>query len=258
MPNKADRNDARTIVQMMRTGWFRQVHVKSTDCRRRRSLLMARRTILNQMRSIDNVVRAIPREDGLKLGTPARAGFAPKVREMAEHRPAILSLVEPLLAVLATMAKEFAVLTRRVVDVVRNEPVCQRLTLVPGGGPLTALASRATIDRPERFRRSRDVGTHHGLTPSRYRSGETDIQGRISRCGDEIARTALDEAVNVLRVRSKKWSSLRAWGLAAAKRRGMARARVAVARKLAVILHHMWRDGTDFSFGSKTKEAITA
>lgn len=258
MPNKTDRNDARAIAHMMRTGWFRQVHVKSSDCRRWRSLLVARRTILNQMRSIENVVRAILREDGLKLGTPSRAGFAPKVREMVEHRPAILSLVEPLLAVLATMAVQFAELTRRVVEIVRNEPVCRHLMQVPGVGPLTALAFRATIDRPERFRRSRDVGAHLGLTPSRYQSGETDIQGRISRCGDEIARTALYEAANVLLVRSKKWSSLRAWGLAVAKRRGMARARVAVARKLSVILHRMWCDGTDFCFGSKMKEDIAA
>ena len=94
----------------------------------------------------------------------------------------------------------------------------------------------------DRFRRSRDVGAHLGLTPARYQSGETDIQGKISRCGDELARTALYEAAHTLLVRSRKWSSLRAWGMKVAKRRGMARARVAVARKLAVILHRMWSD----------------
>src|SRR4051812_8959553 len=123
-----------------------------------------------------------------------------------------------------------------------QEAVCRRLMSVPGVGPITALAFRATIDRPDRFRRSRDVGAHLGLTPARYQSGETDIQGKISRCGDELARTALYEAAHTLLVRSRKWSALRAWGMKVAKARGMARARVAVARKLAVILHRMWSD----------------
>ena len=105
------------------------------------------------------------------------------------------------------------------------------------------------IDRPERFRHSRDVGAHLGLTPTRYQSGETDIVGRISRCGDELTRTALYEAAHSLLVRSRKWSALRAWGMKIAKARGMARARVAVARKLAVILHRMWSDRTAFRFG---------
>jgi transposase len=122
---------------------------------------------------------------------------------------------------------------------------------VPGVGPITALAFRTTIDRPDRFRRSRNVGAHLGLTPSRYQSGETDIQGRVSRCGDELARTALYEAAHSLLTRSKKWSSLKAWGMSVAKRRGMARARVAVARKLAVILHRMWTDASDFRFGKE-------
>ena len=119
----------------------------------------------------------------------------------------------------------------------------------PGVGPITALAFRGAVDDPNRFAKSRAVGAHPGLTPARYQSGETDIQGRISRCGDELAGAALYEAAHTLLVRSAKWSRLRAWGMAVAKRRGMARARVAVARKLAVILHRMWRDQVDFRFG---------
>lgn len=248
MPNKTDRNDARALAQIMRTGWFRQVHVKSRTCRLWRSLLVARRTILNEMRTIENVVRAILREAGLKLGTPSRAVFADRVRELAGADPAVAPLVDPLLAVLATMLREFGRLTRQVLDAVRGEENCRRFMSAPGVGPITALAFRATIDRPERFRRSRDVGAHLGLTPARYQSGETDIQGKISRCGDELARTALYEAAHCLLTRSSKWSSLRAWGMKIAKRRGMARARVAVARKLAVVLHRMWRDGTGFRF----------
>ncbi len=112
-----------------------------------------------------------------------------------------------------------------------------------------ALAFRATIDDPHRFATSRAAGAHLGVTPARHQSGETDIKGRISRCGDEFARTALYEAGHTLLVRSTKWSSLRAWGMEVARRRSMARARVAVARKLGVILHRMWRDGADFRFG---------
>jgi transposase len=257
MPNKTDRNDARALAQIMRTGWYRQVHVKSRQSRLWRSLLVARRTVLNEMRAIENVVRAILREGGIKLGTPARAAFAERVRELADDDLLIMPLVTPLLAILATMLDELARLTKQVLVIVRGETVCRRLMSVPGVGPITALAFRATIDRPERFRRSRDVGAHLGLTPSRYQSGETDIQGKVSRCGDELARTALYEAAHSLLVRSRKWSSLRAWGLQVAKQRGMARARVAVARKLAVVLHRMWSDESAFRFG-KEPAATTA
>jgi transposase len=251
MPNKTDRNDARALAQIMRTGWYRQVHVKSRQCRLWRSLLVARRTVLNEMRSIENVVRAVLRESGIKLGTPSRAAFAARVRELAGDNLLVRSLVEPLLAILATMLDQLGRLTKQVLDIVRGEPVCRRLMSVPGVGPITALAFRATIDRPDRFRQSRAVGAHLGLTPARYQSGETDIQGKISRCGDELARTTLYEAAHTLLVRSRKWSSLRAWGMQIAKRRGLARARVAVARKLAIILHRLWSDATDFRFGKE-------
>jgi len=249
MPNKTDRNDARALAQIMRTGWYRQVHVKSRQCRLWRSLLVSRRTVLNEMRTIENVVRAILREAGIKLGSPGRAAFVARVREVAGADRAVMPIVEPLLAILIRMLEEFARLTKQVLAIVRKEEVCRRLMSVPGVGPITALAFRATVDRPDRFRRSRDVGAHLGLTPARYQSGETDIQGKVSRCGDELARTALYEAAHSLLVRSKKWSSLRAWGMNIAKRRGMGRARVAVARKLAVILHRMWSDATEFRYG---------
>ena len=256
MPNKTDRNDARALAQIMRTGWYRQVYVKSRQCRLWRSLLVARRTVLNEMRSIANVVRAVLREGGLKLGSPSRMAFAARVRELAGDDPLVMPLVEPLLAILATMLDQLARLTKQVLDIVRGEQVCRRLMSVPGVGPITALTFRATIDRPDRFRRSRDVGAHLGLTPARYQSGETDIQGKVSRCGDELARTALYEAAHTLLVRSRKWSSLRAWGLKIAKHRGMARARVAVARKLAVILHRMWSDATEFRFGKEPAAGV--
>ena len=249
MPNKTDRNDARGIAQIMRTGWYRAVHVKSPCCRSWRALLTARRMVLNKRRDIENGLRALLREGGLKVGTPARKAFPERVRELAAGDPTLTAVVEPLLAIVKAMTEEAARLTKRILDEVRAEPICRRLMTVPGVGPLTALAFRATIDRPDRFRRSRDVGAHLGLTPRRCQSGETDVQGRISRCGDELARTALYEAAHALLIRCHRWSALRAWGMKIAKRRGSARARVAVARKLAVILHRMWRDGSAFRWG---------
>lgn len=255
MPNKTDRNDARGIAQIMRTGWYRAVHVKSPSCRSWRALLTARRMVLNKRRDVENGIRALLREVGLKVGTPSRKDFAGRVRELAADDAVLANLVESLLAVVEAMTREIERLTKSVLDEVRVEPACRRLMTVPGVGPLTALAFRATIDQPNRFRRSRDVGAHLGLTPRRYQSGETDVQGRISRCGDELARTALYEAAHSLLIRTTKWSALRAWGMNVAKRRGMARARVAVARKLAVILHRMWADASEFRWG---KQATTA
>lgn len=249
MPNKTDRNDARGLAQIIRTGWFREVHVKSAPCRSARSLLVARRTILNKLRDMENAVRAVLRESGLKVGSPGRKLFAAQVRELASADPTLADITEPLLAIVAVMNRELERLTRHVLDAVRVEPICRQLMTVPGVGPLTALTFRATVDRPERFRRSRDVGAHLGLTPRRYQSGETDVQGRVSRCGDELARTALYEAAHTLLTRCKKWSTLKAWGMGVARRRGMAKARVAVARKLAVILHRMWCDHTEFRWG---------
>jgi transposase len=255
MPNKTDRNDARGIAQIMRTSWYRAVHVKSPLCRSWRALLTARRLLLNKRRDVENGIRALLREAGLKIGTPSRKSFPARVRELAADDPVLAALAECLLSVVETMTREIARLTKRVLDEVRVEPICRRLMTVPGVGPLTALAFRATIDRPDRFRKSRDVGAHLGLTPRRYQSGETDIQGRISRCGDELARTALYEAGHSLLIRDTRWSSLRAWGMNVAKRRGMARARVAVARKLAVILHRMWTDGSVFRWSKQEAAA---
>ena len=238
--------------------WYRAVHVKSPPCRSWRALLTARRLVLNKRRDVENGLRALLREVGLKVGTPSRRDFPARVRELAADEPALSSLVEPLLSVIAAMIDEADRLTKRVLDAVRGEPICRRLMTVPGVGPLTALAFRATIDRPNRLSKSRDVGAHLGLTPRRYQSGETDVPGRISRCGDELARTALYEAAHSLLIRSSKWSTLRAWGMQIAKRRGMARARVAVARKLAVSLHRMWSDGSEFRWGKQATAPAAA
>jgi transposase len=147
-------------------------------------LLTARRLVLNKLRDVENGVRALLREAGLKLGTPSRKDFAARVRELTDGETVLSALAEPLLAVIEAMVRELAQLTGLALGIVREEPVCRRLMSVPGVGPLTALTFRATVDDPSRLKHSRDVGPSLGLTPHRYQSGETDVQGRITR-GDD-------------------------------------------------------------------------
>ncbi len=168
MPNKTDRNDARGIAHIMRTGWFRAVHVKNLSCRSWRALLTTRRTVLNKRRDVENGIRALLREAGLKVGAPSRKDFPARVRELADGDTVLTGLAESLLSVIEAMTREVERLTERVLDEVRVEPTCRRLMTAPGVGPFTALAFRATVDQPNRFRRSRDVGAHLGLTPRRY------------------------------------------------------------------------------------------
>ena len=151
---------------------------------------------------------------------------------------------------------QYNVLHKRLLDLVPDDPLCRRLMTAPGIGPVIALTFQATVDVPTRFPKSRLVGAHFGLTPKRYASGETDHSGRVSKCGDAMMRTALFEGAQALLVCTKKWCSLKAWGMAIARRRGVKRAIVAVARKLAVILHRMWLDGTEFRWGKEVPTAV--
>jgi transposase len=181
--------------------------------------------------------------------------FEARIRELVENLPDIAELVEPLLMVRRVLREQFGILHRRLLAIVRDDEVCRRLMTTPGVGPVVALTYRATIDVPERFRNSRAVGAVFGLTPSRYQSGEIDRTGAISRCGDEMMRVMLYEAAQIMLVRSTKWSWLKAWAMQIARRRGMKKAIVALARRLAVIMHRIWIDGTEFRW---TREVTTA
>jgi transposase len=160
-----------------------------------------------------------------------------------------------LLAVLRTVSGQVEKLDRMTHEHAKQHRVCRHLMTVPGVGPLTATAFVTAIDDPQKFRKSKSVGAFLGLTPRRYQSGEADVNGHISKCGDELARTYLFEAATALLTRVGKWSSLKAWGLRIAKRAGMKKAKVAVARKLAVILHQMWLTGESFRWSSKEAAA---
>jgi len=246
MPVKTDRGDARGIAQLMRTGWFKAVHVKTQQAQEWRLLLTQRRLLVNKLIDVEAEIRGTLRGFGLKMGRVGRAGFAGRVRELLADRPSLLRVVEPVLLVQAMLLSQREALHRMVLQAVREEEVCRRMMTVPGVGPITALAFRATVDKAERFAHSRDVGAHFGLTPRRYQSNETDRSGTITKTGDALMRHALYEAATSMLVHATKPSALRNWALVVAKRRGLQKARVALARRLAVVLHRMWRDGNVF------------
>lgn len=250
MGNKTDRKDARGLAQLLRTGWYREVHAKSLAAQDARALLTARRQVLSSLVQVENSIRGLLKTVGARLAKGGRRDLAARARAAAAAMPRLAEGIEALLAVHATLEREAARLTKRVVALAREDAAARRLMTVPGVGAVTALAFVATIDDPARFARSRAVGAHLGLTPRRYQSGETDRGGRISKCGDGLLRALLFEAATVLLTRVRRWSGLKAWGMAVAKRRGLWRARVAVARKLAVILHRMLADSTEFRWSA--------
>lgn len=243
---KTDRNDARGLAQIVRCGWYKPVHIKSQASQRLRVLLNNRQLVLSKRKDIENHIRATLRSFGLKMGRVWTGRFDRRVRELLVDRSDLADLVEPLLVVRQALADQQAILTAQARALARRDTVCQLLQSIPGVGPLTSLAFRATIDDPARFRRSRDVGAHLGLVPRKYASGEIDMNGRITRTGDRLTRSYLYEAAQSLMIRCKAETPLRAWGVNLAKRSCRKTALVAVARKLSVIMHRMWVDGTQF------------
>jgi transposase len=249
--NKTDRNDALGIAQMMRVGLFKPVHVKTPASQQRRLLLTSRKLLQRKVYDIESDLRGQLRNFGLKVGTVGAVGFETRVRELVAGQAFIASVVIPLLEARSALRAQLAKLHKMLLDLVRADPICRRLMTAPGVGPVVALTYRACVDNPARFSRSKCVGAHYGLTPRLYQSGETARIGRISKCGDAMLRASLYEAALVLLTGPRsRWSALKAWGIAVARRRGMQKAIVAVARKLAIVLHRMWRDETDFRWSA--------
>ena len=244
--NKTDANDAWGLAQIVRTGWFREVAVKSMDAQALRMLLVARTHLISQRQATANVIRGLMKTFGLVIARGASGLFAPRVREAAAGNGTLLAIVEPLLAAWQALREQIAVFDRQILSRAKTDAVIRRLMTIPGVGAIVALSYTAAIDDPARFRRSSSVGVYAGLTPRRYQSGEIEVSGHISRCGDSLLRSHLFEAANVILARYSKASALKSWGLALAKHIGKRRAKVAVARKLAVIMHRIWVDGTSF------------
>jgi transposase len=248
--NKTDRNDARGLAQIVRTGWYREVAVKSVDSQLVRSLLTTRAQLVRMRVDLANQIRGVLKPFGLIAGKGGGRAFAERVRELVAGGP-LEHVAEALLAAWEAIGNQFAALSRRLVAMARQDQTVRRLMTAPGVGTLVALAYVSVIDDPARFPHSSSVGAYLGLTPRRYQSGEEDYSGHISRCGDRLVRSYLFEAAGVILHRVSKWSALKAWGTRLAKRVGTKKATVAVARKLSVILHRMLRDGSEFRWSAR-------
>ena len=248
--NKTDQNDADGLAQIMRTGWYRSVHVKSFEAHRARALLGARSQLVGMTTRLSNHIRGVLKTFGLLPGAMRGLPFDRRVEALLEDRADLAPIVQPMLAAWRQLREQIAVFDNAIRAIVRQSPSCRLLMSVPGIGALSVLAYVSTVEDPARFTRSRSVGAHLGLTPRQYQSGEIDRSGRISRCGDTLARTLMYEAAVVILARVKRASRLKDWALAIAKRSGMGKARVALARKLSVILHSVWRSGEPFRWSA--------
>jgi transposase len=250
MAVKTDRKDARGIAQLLRMGWFRPVHAKSPGSQELRAILVARKLLLNKLVDVEVSLRGILRGFGLKLGKVTRRDYEARIRELADGHPTLIQIADAMLSARLVLLREVDRLHRSILAAVRDDDVCRRFMTAPGVGPITSIAFKTAIDDPRRFSRSRSVGASFGLTPRKYQSGEKEVTGGVTRAGDGMVRNLLYEAATVLLGRVGRNSALKRWATAVARRRGMKRARVAVARKLAVILHRMWLDETDFRWSA--------
>ena len=247
MPVKSDRNDARGIAQLMRLGWFRPVHCKSIAAQETRALLTARKLVQVKLHDIEMSLRGILRGFGLKVGPTTPARFEGRIRELVAGHPSLQAIAEGLLAVRVALRREFDRFEKQVRAMARCDTRARLLMSVPGVGAIVSLTFAAAIDDPARFKSSKQVGAYFGLTPTKYQSGETDIDGRISKIGDAWVRAALYEAANIILTKPLRGcTALKSWAMKLARRSGMKKAKVALARKIAVIMHRMLADGMSF------------
>lgn len=245
MPIKTDRRDAEGIARLLHLGWFRPVHCKSVSAQEVRALLGARKAVQQGMIALELSLRGLLRNFGLKVGAISRGQFEHRIRELARDNPMLEAASRPMLRARAALRNELAGLERNVRQLAQDDPVCRRLMSMPGIGAVVSLTFRSAVDDPDRFTSSRKVGPWAGLTPSRNQSGERDISGGITKAGDVTLRRALCQAATVMMNRGPStW--LRTWAAKIARRRGRKCAMVALARRVAVVLHRMWRDGTLF------------
>lgn len=244
--NKTDANDAFGIAQLMRTRFFKEIAVKSLDSHRVRALVVARAQLVRMRIDLKNQIRALLKTFGCIISHSVEKGFDAKVRAGIAEHPALQKMVVPLIDVLSEVYEQIDTFDRLLSEYAKGNTICRHLMTIPGIGPVTAVAFTAVVDDPTRFKKSRSVGAYLGLTNKRYQSGEMDYSGRISKCGDRLVRSYLFEAAGALLTRTKAWSSLKSWGMRIRQRSGMKKAQVAVARKLAVIMHQMWITGEAF------------
>jgi transposase len=259
MPVKSDRNDARGIAQLMRLGWFRPVHCKSIGAQEVRAMLTARRLVDSKLHDVENSLRGILRGFGLKVGKTTDGSFAGRIQELVAGHPELEAIAQALLSVREALLREFKGFQKRVRSMARANVQARLLMSTPAVGPIVSLTYASAIDEPARFRSSKLAGAHFGLTPRKHQSGETDRAGRISKIGDAAVREALYQAAHVmLTTPVKGCTELKSWAMRIARRAGYSKAKVALARKLAVIMHRMLADGKPFNPVANTKMLAAA
>jgi transposase len=247
MPVKSDRNDARNIAQLMRLGWFRPVHCKSMSAQETRAMLTARKLIQAKFRDVENSLRGILRGFGLKVGKTTKRSFAARIGELVAGHPVLEEIAAATLAVHAVLLREFNRLEKRVRTMSLLDAKARLLMSTPAVGPIISLTYASAIDDPSRFASSKRAGPLFGLTPKKHQSGETDYSGRISKNGDASVREALYEAAHIILTKPiKGCAQLKSWAMRIARRAGMNKAKVALARKLAVIMLRMLKDNVPF------------
>jgi transposase len=248
--NKTDKNDAHGLAQIVRMGWYKEVAVKSMDSHVVRSVLSARAQLVSMRVEAINQLRGVLKTFGVVLGKQTGKPLVDQVEKLASGAGMFNLALQALLSVYKHLGMQIETLDGLIREHARTDAVCRRLMTVPGVGPVTAVAFVAAVDDSTRFTKSKSVGAFFGLTPRRYQSGEIDRDGHISKCGDRLTRGYLYEAANTLLTRVKRPSALKAWGLRIAKRNGAGKAKVAVARKMAVIMHRMWTTGEPFRWAN--------
>ena len=256
MPVKTDRNDARGIAQLMRLGWFKSVHCKSLPAQEVRALLTARKLVQSKLHDVEMSLRGILRGFGLKVGPTTPKRFAGRIQELVTGHPSLQVIADALLAVHAVLLREFNGFEQRARIMAGADAKAELLMTTPAVGPIVALTYACAIDDPARFKSSKQAGAHFGLTPRKYQSGETDYTGRISKHGDASVREALYEAAHLMLTKPiKGCSELKSWAMRIARRAGTNKAKVALARKLAVIMLRMLKDNVPFNPAAKPATA---
>ncbi len=244
--NKTDANDADGLAHLAEVGFYREVRVKSFDSMLARTLVSARSRLVRMTTELSNQIRGIMKTFGLVVPAGKGSTFEKNVRNLLLQHKDLADIVLPLLEAWLGLRIRVAKLGRQLVADAHQNKACQILMSVPGVGAITAISFSSAIEDPENFRNSRAVGAWIGLTTRRYQSGEVDYDGHISRRGDSHLRGLLYQAAIVILTRYSKESGLRTWGFQLRERVGLKRAAVAVARKLAVIMHTMLKNGTFF------------
>lgn len=247
--NKTDANDADGLAQLAEAGFYKVVRVKSFEAMLTRTLVAARNRLLDVSTQLSNQIRGLMKTFGLIVPAGKGAVFNGHVRALLDGRDCLLPIILPLLEAWRDIRKHIVDLDRQLLTVARQSQAVQLLMTIPGIGAVTAVSYVAAIEDPANFRTSRSVGAWLGLTTRRYQSGEVDYNGHISRRGDSHLRGLLFEAATAILTRTcaRTESSLKDWGLKLRERLGFRRAAVAVARKLAVIMHSMLKTGETFN-----------